>query len=180
MDWDNFLELREEIIMNLVLGTDVGATNRRLKEYQVANGLLVKDAATADLDIEADRPAGKLAKQAHTRTDSSADPSGLIKGLKRKVAPVPAPPYDPFMGMPRTRSYYQLGETYESRYDRMKDQDAFSAGGYDFQQYWDESLLRAFAGLGCFIEDEMASRNPPATGTATSAPVTPKAVDDVF
>ena len=132
-DWDNFLELREEFIMNLVLGTDVVSTNRRLKAYEEANA---------------------TPKRRDVWTGDTNDPSGLVHGLKKVVPPPQLAAYDPFMGMPRSKDYYQLRDDYTSRYDRFKKDDQVSAGGYDFQQYWDESLLRAFAGLGVFIDEE--------------------------
>jgi hypothetical protein len=47
------------------------------------------------------------------------------------------------------------------------------AAGYDYGQYMDECLLRAFAGLGVFIEDEMAAKSNtavpvPETGATTA------------
>lgn len=143
------------MIMNLVLNTDAAATNRKLKAYEEAN-------------------APKNKRQ--LRVGDSADPSGLIHGLKNIAAPPTAIAYDPFMGMPTTRDYYQLRDDYKSRYDRFKEDDQFVAGGYDFQQYWDESLLKAFAGLGCFIEDEINSR----AQKLAAAPVTTTGSDDVF
>jgi len=156
--------------MNLVLKTDVAATNRKLKEYAQANG--IKTDATADATGES---AAKLSKR---KDDSSADPSGLIKGLKKIVVPKAPPPYDPFMGMPRKRDYYELRDSYETPFEREKSNPAVTAGGYDFQQYMDESFLRAFSGLGVFIEDEMAIKSNvvvPAPGIKSI-----KATDQVF
>src|ERR1700742_2086418 len=137
--------------MNLVFKTDVAATNRKLREYAIANGLRVDSTeATTDLD-----------KKATKRKDvdpTIADPSGLIKGLKKKVIREAEAPYDPFMGMSRKRDYYQVRDSYVSR-AKGKPAEAMLAAGYDFGQYVDECLMRAFAGLGVFIEDERAEKN---------------------
>ena len=149
-DYDDFLELSEELIMNLVFKTDVAATNRKLREYAVANGLRVDSTETT---AESEK---KVAKKKDV-DPTIADPSGLIKGLKKKVIRAAEAPYDPFMGMPRNMGYYEVKESYVTR-ARGKPADAMLAAGYDFGEYMDECLLRAFAGLGVFIEDEMATK----------------------
>ncbi|KAI1613641.1 CDK-activating kinase assembly factor MAT1 [Exophiala viscosa] len=168
-DYDDFLELREELIMNLVFKTDVAATNRKLREYAAANGI------KTDTTEAANEPT-KPVKRKDVAPDA-ADPSGLIKGLKKISIPKAKAPYDPFMGMSRTRDYYEVTESYVAR-ARGKPAEAMLAAGYDFGQYMDECLLRAFAGLGVFIEDEMATKN----NTAVPVPGTGelKAADDVF
>jgi CDK-activating kinase assembly factor MAT1 len=173
-DYDDFLELREEMIMNLVLKTDVAATNKKLKHYAVANGLKVdaatEDAATGDVDSK------KSAKKKDV-DPMIADPSGLINGLKKKVRQKAEAPYDPFMGMARRRDYYEVKESYINR-ARGKPQEGMLAAGYDFAQYVDESLLRAFAGLGVFIEDEMAAKDNAAVPVPGTGEV--KSVENVF
>jgi CDK-activating kinase assembly factor MAT1 len=32
------------------------------------------------------------------------------------------------------------------------------AGGYDIQEYYSRTMLEAFAGLGCFIDEEVPQR----------------------
>jgi hypothetical protein len=140
------------MIMNLVFKTDAAATNRKLNEYAILNGLKV------DL-TEADK---KLIKKKDA-DPSIADPSGLIKGLKKKAIREAEAPYDPFMGMSRNRDYYQVKDSYVSR-AKGKPAEAMLAAGYDFGQYMDECLLRAFAGFGVFIEDEMAEKNSAVSG----------------
>jgi len=134
--------------MNLVFETDLKNTNRKLKEYARANG--IKTDST-----ESTEPGGKPVRRKDT---DEADPSGLIKGLKKIVIPKARTAYDPFQGMPRTRGYYQVKESYVTR-AKGKPSEAMAAGGYDFHQYMDECLLRAFAGLGVFIEDDMSTNN---------------------
>ena len=134
--------------MNLVFETDLKSTNRKLKEYARANG--IKTDSTESVES-----GGKPVKRKDT---DEADPSGLIKGLKKIVIPKAKAAYDPFQGMPRTRDYYEVKESYVTR-AKGKPSDAMAAGGYDFQQYMDECLLRAFAGLGVFIEDDMSTKD---------------------
>jgi CDK-activating kinase assembly factor MAT1 len=141
--WDDFLELREELVMNLALGTDVAATNRRLKEYEQANSASIKQNAA----LERREPVNRLA--------TAVDPTGIIKGLKEVTPPPPAVDYDPFMGMSTKRDYYEVRDDYPLRRLKQAKTDVSTlASGFDFEQFYDESLLRAFAGLGCFIEDE--------------------------
>jgi CDK-activating kinase assembly factor MAT1 len=134
--YDDFLEMREEMIMNIVLDTDRVKTQRRLEAY--AQG-------------QANAKGGKM--------EGEADPSGLVHGLRPVVAPPVVQAYDPFQGMPRTKSYYTLEDRYVSRWDEAAKKADFAAGGYDMQAFHDESLLKAFAGLGVFLDVEMARRD---------------------
>lgn len=82
-----------------------------------------------------------------------------IEGLK----PVPeAPvekPYDPFGGISLTPSYYTLKSHYEHPWlDKARTEPSIVAGGYDLREYYQRTMLEAFAGLGCFIEEEMGER----------------------
>ena len=169
-DYDDFLELREEWIMKLVFRTDVTATNRKLKEYAAANGLKVE---SNEATVESEKKAIKK----KDIDPSVADPSGLVKGLKEKAVREIEAPYDPFMGMPHKKDYYEVKDSYVTR-AKSKPAEAILAAGYDFGQYMDECLLRAFAGLGVFIEDEMATKN----NTAVPVPDvgSSRIADDVF
>lgn len=141
--WDDFLELREEFVMNLALGTEVAATNRKLKEYEQANAASIKQNAA----LERREPVNRLT--------TAVDPTGLVKGLKELTPPPPTTEYDAFMGMPTRRDYYDVRDDYPlRRLNKAKADVAVLAGGFDFHQFYDESLLRAFAGLGCFVEEE--------------------------
>ena len=142
-DWDDFLELREEFVMNLALGTDVAATNRKLKEYEQANSASIKQNAALQRHDSVNRLA------------TAIDPTGLIKGLKELTPPPLVEEYDAFMGMSTNRDYYEVRNEYPlRRLKRAKEDVQLLASGFDFDQFYDESLLQAFAGLGCFIEDE--------------------------
>ena len=151
--------------MNLVFETDLKNTNRKLKEYARANGIKTDTTESTETG----------AKPVKRKDTDDADPSGLIKGLKKIVIPKAKAAYDPFMGMPRSRGYYEVKESYVTR-AKGKPSDAMAAGGYDFQQYMDECLLRAFAGLGVFIDDDMSAKNSKAVPVPGTAEV--KASDD--
>lgn len=155
--------MREEMVMNLVLKTDVAATNKRLREFEEASGIKPK------------------AKDDGTRTTRRPEPETdhrpLIQGLRRVVVPPPKSPYDPFMGMAKKRDYYELRPKYDTRYNDLKKKGHHETAGYDFQEFMDESLLRAYAGLSVFVQDEK---------TITEGETVPKAAvvginqDDVF
>jgi CDK-activating kinase assembly factor MAT1 len=167
--WDDFLELREEFVMNLALGTDVAATNRKLKEYEQANAASIKQNAA----LERGEPVNRVA--------AAIDPTGLIKGLKELTPPPPAVEYDPFMGMSTKRDYYEVRDDYLlRRLNKAKADVSVLAGGFDFKQFYDESLLRAFAGLGCFIEDEKIVTEQPQSKSTKSILSRVIEGDDVF
>ena len=88
--YNDFLELREELAMNLIMNTDVAATNKRLREYETANGLRKeKD----DLGRTTAKPVRK--------TGDYPDLSGLVTGLRRIVLPKAMSPYNAFQGVSR-------------------------------------------------------------------------------
>ncbi|KEF62952.1 uncharacterized protein A1O9_00927 [Exophiala aquamarina CBS 119918] len=167
-DFDDFLELREELIMNLVFRTDVAATNRKLKEYAQANGIKPD---TTD-------PAETALKVVKRKDTDAADPSGLIKGLKKIIRPKARAPYDPFMGMPRTQDYYEVKDSYITRLKQGKKNDVKDASGYSDWDYANECLNRAFAGLGVFIDDEVSTKNN--TNVPRASVPASKATGDVF
>lgn len=286
--WDDFLEQREEMITNLVYGTDVAKTEAQLSEYAAANASSIRqnkaleseetatlleqqtieqealrqrrEAARQDYDNErraklagreeiitrlatgSAEDAAAIAREAkrssllkkssarrseeerikrkqaallaESRATGAPIPgagadakapaagAGLIKGLRKIKTPEPEKPYDPFAGALSTtqRDYYTLQDHYPSPYlDQMRNDARMLAGGYNLKDYYSRTLFEAFAGLGCFIEEEVSARNPPsasfgasslayekpaavATGMAVEAAVRKAAVstDDVF
>ncbi|KAJ6028098.1 CDK-activating kinase assembly factor MAT1 [Penicillium herquei] len=103
--------------------------------------------------------------------------SGLIKGLRKIKTPEPEKPYDPFMGyVPEKRDYYTLQPFYPSTYlERIRNDTRMAAGGYDLREYYSRTMLEAFAGLGCFVGEEVSRRDagidvkPAATAGAAMA-----------
>jgi CDK-activating kinase assembly factor MAT1 len=241
LDWDNFLEQREEIIFNLVNRINVAKTEADLQSYASENmksiranqaleaqevssfqerqnqeqelARLRRQAAKEEYENErkellagrenylnslAQGRAGEAAaiarqgqkvmlkkssarrseeerirqKQAALRGTDTQRPaysgaitaeeggSGLIKGLKKIKTPEPEKPYDPFGGMvPNKRDYYILRDHYPSSYlDPIRQDTRMLAGGYDLQEYYSRTMLEAFAGLGCFIDEEVPMR----------------------
>jgi CDK-activating kinase assembly factor MAT1 len=169
------------MVMNLVFKTDVKKTEAMLNKYREANTELIK----ANAAIERNAAAAKQNRQTHekdhshprrqaaqkdnltagARIDSDdngpvSDPTGLVKGLRRIRVPPPERVYDAFLGMTTMRNYYELRADYPSeRLPKAKNDTRTKAGGFDFQAYFDESLLRAYAGLGCFIDEEKAGQD---------------------
>ncbi|KAE8149274.1 CDK-activating kinase assembly factor MAT1-domain-containing protein [Aspergillus avenaceus] len=252
--WDDFLEQREEIIANLVHGTDVAKTEANLHSYAQANMhsiranqaleaqeassfqerqtqeqelarlrrevarqeyenerremlagredvlsrlaaggpgdaaaiaregqkvLLKKSSARrseeerirqkqAALRGSENKKAGQAALTTADKAGGIGDPS-FIKGLKRIKTPEPEKPYDPFGGLaPNKRDYYTLRDYYPSSYlDPLRQNVRAQAGGYDLQEYYSRTLLEAFAGLGCFINEEVAQRDATSSLGAT-------------
>ena len=154
--------------MNLSLKTDAVITNNKLKEYQLANGLKI------DKDLQ-DAPDPKF-KAPKRKFNDSTDRSGLIKGLKKIQVPKPVATYDPFQGMPMTTDYFSLSNDYDTGYNEFKKNEAVLAGGYDFQEALGESLVRAFAGFGVFVEEEKAEAVRISTTQASAV----ASSDDVF
>ena len=88
--------------------------------------------------------------------------SFTIKGLKPTVLAEPEKPYDPFGGMQDNRDYYVLQDYYEHPWlDNARTDPQITAGGYDVREYYARAMLEAFAGLGCFIKEEIAGRDMP-------------------
>ena len=93
-------------------------------------------------------------------TNGAADSSAFfIKGLKPTIKPSPEKAYDPFGGVYDKKNYYVLQDHYEHPWlDNARTDAHITAGGYDVKEYYARTLLEAFAGLGCFIEEEVAGR----------------------
>ncbi|KAL8773195.1 MAG: hypothetical protein Q9209_001871 [Squamulea sp. 1 TL-2023] len=82
-----------------------------------------------------------------------------IEGLKPIVQAPPEKPYDPFGGVSYAPSYHTLQSHYEHPWlDRARTDPTIVAGGYDLREYYQRTMLEAFAGLGCFIDEEMGEK----------------------
>ncbi|KAH8700241.1 CDK-activating kinase assembly factor MAT1 [Talaromyces proteolyticus] len=277
LDWDNFLEQRETMIMNLVTGVDIAKTEANLRKYETSNldsiranqaresqeassfleqqsfeqeqARLRRQAAreeyekehnellagresflsrlaagTADDATNLAREGQKILlkkssarrseedrlrqKQAALRGeskksalgktallsgagDSDVEPS-LIKGLKKVSIPEPEKPYDPFGGLDLgKKDYYVLKDHYPSQWlEEARKNTTMAAGGFDIKEYYSRTLFEAFAGLGCFIDEEVAKRGGAsetfgmrkgiATQGAAQQAVTGKPAEDIF
>lgn len=82
-----------------------------------------------------------------------------IQGLKPIVEAEPEKPYDPFGGLSIQRKYYAPQEHIDHPWlEKARTDPQITAGGYDLKEYYARTLLEAFAGLGCFVGDEMAGK----------------------
>lgn len=99
-------------------------------------------------------------KQQQQVSDPSADAEEFkIQGLKPLVEAPVEKPYDPFGGLSLTPSYYTLQSHYEHPWlEKARTEPSIVAGGYDLREYYQRTMLEAFAGLGCFIEEEMGEK----------------------
>ncbi|PGH28019.1 CDK-activating kinase assembly factor MAT1 [Polytolypa hystricis UAMH7299] len=204
---------REDVISRLATGdvADAQAVARETSKKQQV--LLKKSSARRSEEERIKRKQASLlsdSKRTHATTLANAPGSSMknaaltgtsfIKGLKRIATPEPEAPYDPFMSFSslESRDYYTLLPSYPSQYlDHIRDDSTALAGGYDLQEYYARTILSAFAGLGCFIDEEVggetaattlnaASRASPTDMAASAAGSTPVAAtaaaddDDVF
>lgn len=92
--------------------------------------------------------------------DASAESQfAMILGLK-PIEEAKTQRYDPFDGISMQRDYYALQEHYDNRWlDKARTDPFITAGGYDVKEYYARTMFEAFAGLGCFIEDEITARD---------------------
>ncbi|KAI4169231.1 MAG: hypothetical protein LQ343_005819 [Gyalolechia ehrenbergii] len=82
-----------------------------------------------------------------------------VEGLKTVVEAPVEKPYDPFGGISFTPSYYTLQAHYEHPWlEKARTEASIVAGGYDLREYYQRTMVEAFAGLGCFIEEEMGNK----------------------
>lgn len=168
--YNDFLELREELAMNLIYNTDVATTNKKLREFEIANGL------------RKEKDDGAKAVRPPRKTGDYPDASGLIRKLRLIELPKVRSPYNPFQGVSRDRQYFTTTNDLEFRkLEIMKKRKDFVPGGYDATAYMDEALLTGFAGLCVFIDEEKGGRSD--TALSPTERTTQKgsvAVNDVF
>ncbi|OCK78734.1 CDK-activating kinase assembly factor [Lepidopterella palustris CBS 459.81] len=122
-------------------------------------------------------------------TENGEASSGFtFTGLKKRVAPPPEKPYDPFGGWSVQREYFVLQNHYDWDWlSQARTNVAHTTGGYDVNDYCTRALCDAFSGFGVFIEDEMAGKNVGSTPSIATAAATVVAggkadmhMDDVF
>lgn len=91
-------------------------------------------------------------------TPAAAEPGFQIRGLKPVVEPIREKPYDPFGGLEIRHEYYEPQQHIDHPWlDKARTDPVITAGGYDLREYYARTLLEAFAGLGCFIGEEIAA-----------------------
>lgn len=109
-----------------------------------------------------------------------ADTSFTIDGLKPIPPPTAEKSYDAFGGFDSRRDYYVLRDRYEYPWlDKARQDPQITAGGYDVGEYQARAMLEAFAGMGCFVEEEVAGREGPGEkGVAMAAAAAAATVGD--
>lgn len=131
----------------------------RLRQKQAA---LLADSSTGHRPHRPTKTVGGAATAGDTADTETQQPTFTIAGLKAAPAPAaPEKPYDPFgVEDPDARDYYNLQSTYPYPHlDAARQNVRIMAGGYDLDEYYRRALLEAFAGLGCFVEDEVRARD---------------------
>lgn len=152
---------REDMLSRLAAGSSSDAAAIARESHKV---LLKKSSARRSEEDRIRQKQAALRGSESKRGVASAvgsSDTGLIKGLRKIKTPEPEKPYDPFMGyVPDKRDYYTLQQSYPSTYlDRVRNDTRVAAGGYDLREYYSRTMVEAFAGLGCFVQDEVAQRD---------------------
>jgi CDK-activating kinase assembly factor MAT1 len=175
-DYNDYLEQVEEITWNLILNTDVLETEERLRKWgEHEKAERNPNAVRRDIEppVSTDhvvlkkgatqRKNATLADVSQSKAAKMTEDVGFsFRGLKKRVAPPPEAPFDPYSGWSITPQYYILQDDYEVDWlTKQKDDVTHIVGGYHMQDFYDRSLRDAFGGLGVFIEDEINARDVP-------------------
>lgn len=109
---------------------------------------------------QADNLSSSAGISAAAAAAAAAETGFQIRGLKALVEPIREKPYDPFGGLEMKHEYYEPQEHIDHPWlDKARTDPVITAGGYDLREYYARTLLEAFAGLGCFVAEEMAERD---------------------
>lgn len=202
-DYNDYLEEVEEITWNLILKIDAEATESRLRRWEDhQKAELNPNARRRDFEslvptdhvvLKKGATQRKTASSANTpqvlTNEMNEDVGFKFHGLKKRVAPPPEAPFDPFGGWSVAPQYYILQDDYEVDWlTKQKNDIQHLAGGYDMRDFYNRSLRDAFGGFGVFIEDEINGRGVPSldpgVGTEQAASVAAGIkdvnMDDVF
>ena len=178
-DYSDYLEQVEEITWNLILKIDVDETNHRLQRWADAQAAETGTARrTYEPDPSIPTSSGVVLKKGGTQrraleTASGNTPDANIKdkgfnfhGLKKKVAPPPEAPFDPFDGWSITPQYYTLQNDYDADWlTQHKNEITQRVGGYLWSDFYNRALQDAFGGLTVFVGDEIRARDIPSMDT---------------
>ncbi|KAG0645424.1 RNA polymerase II transcription factor B p38 subunit [Hyphodiscus hymeniophilus] len=156
-------ELREEEEVKM----DVAQSKR-----EVLNRLANEDIDAETITKQAQKVILKKTSARRNLADQEASvrESLTIRGLKKKEAPVKEEPYDAFGGMNMEPTKYVLQHHYDHEWlDKTTSGPLHTVGGWDVHDYYARTMFEAFSGLGVFIEDEVADREPVSTAAGTVA-----------
>lgn len=209
-DYNDYLEQVEDITWNLILKVDVEETEHRLRRWEEYQSAQLNPNGTASsrrhLDPDPSLPSdtshvvlkkgGTQRKQLPTTSSTSLstpadfsdkDKGFAFRGLKKRVAPPPEAPFDPFGGWAIAPAYYALQDDYDVEWLTAQKSDATHlVGGYEMRDFYNRALRDAFGGLGLFVQDEVEARDAVsmdagvATGRAAVAAGGDVSMDDVF
>jgi CDK-activating kinase assembly factor MAT1 len=202
-DYNDYLEQVEEVTWNLILKIDVEATESRLRRWEEHQKAELNPNATRrefEPSVPTDhvvlkkgatqRKAASSANTPHTTSNDLAEDTGFsFHGLKKRIAPPPEAPFDPFGGWSIAPQYYILQDDYDVDWlTKQKNDVGHLVGGYDMRDFYNRSLREAFGGFGVFIEEEINARGVPSLdasiGTKRAAEVAIGVkdvdMDDVF
>ena len=187
-DYNDYLETVEEVTWNLILKTDVEATERKLRLWEEAqkaelNPNASRRAFDPDPSLPSDTAQVVLKKGGTQRKmpatgagtqdplegadDAVRDTGFVFRGLKKRKAPEPVKDFDPFDGWSFEPQYYVVQDNYHVDWlTKTKDDPGHIAGGYDMRDFYGRALCDAFAGFGVFIQDEIVARENQVSGDA--------------
>jgi len=196
-DYNDYLETVETTTWNLILKVDVEATERRLRLWQQAQQdetNSTKRAQQEDPSLLSDtshvilKKGGTQRKQqsinmqdTHAGSDGIPEKGFIFHGLKKRVAPPPEKPFDPYEGWSIQPQYYLVQDDYSVDWLTKNKHDIMhSAGGYDMRDFYTRALTDAFSGFGVFIEDEKTTQDIPTTAIGIASGGQDVNMDDVF
>ena len=199
-DYNNYLEEVESITWNLINNEDVEATESRLRRWEEhqkaelnpnASRREFEPSVPTDLKKGAtQRKGASAANAAQTLANQRSEDKGFnFHGLKKRVAPPPEAPFDPFGSWSIAPQYYVLQDDYDVDWlTKQKNDPVHMVGGYDMANFYNRALLEAFGGFGVFIEEEIIAKHTPSmiagVGTIQAASVAAGVkdvhMDDVF
>ncbi|KAF1953010.1 CDK-activating kinase assembly factor [Byssothecium circinans] len=189
-DYNDYLEQVEYIAADLIGRVNVAETERKLKLWEAAQKAELNPNATfrtvddqANTSTLSDTSHVVLKKggtQRRNPATNTTDPSGAsddmggvrdtgftFKGLKKREAPKPESPFDPFDGWSITPKYYNIPENYNCDWlAHFAKEPGHMAGGWDTRDYYNKMMVEAFGGMGIFIEEEITARENAGSGDA--------------
>ena len=159
-------EGRKEVVERLA--TEEGDADQIIQEGQK---IVLKKSTARRTAAEKSRQAAKPPNGTFSAAPAADNGSAFtIKGLKPVEAREREKPYDPFGGLAFHTEYYALQDHYEHPWlDKARTDPHITAGGYSLGEYYARTMFEAFAGLGCFIQAEMAANDTPPNTTATAS-----------
>ncbi|KAI9841335.1 MAG: TFIIH/NER complex subunit [Sclerophora amabilis] len=172
-------EGRRELLDRLATGQgDAAKIAQEGRKVQLKRSSARRSAAQAQPGASSNDPFGAAGTMGSSSNGTANQPF-VIKGLK-PVAPLePEKPYDPFGGLSDQRDYFVMQDSYEHPWlEQAKNDPAITAGGYDVREYCARSLVEAFSGLGCFIDEEITERDSKMSSSSFPSVAAATAADD--